>query len=270
MQHTGAVIKNAFAEDLSNGFLDVFGEGGDGPTFAGIIRYIAGTVFEIFYQLGDAPYHDHEHTFEVCFTGQTILKGMHVFRSVSPREWLNFMVACLGHDIGYVFGIFPGDKALRKKYQKQNENCTGASLTPQHVDRSRQFIKERFGHLDCLDMDLVMEMIEYTRFEADAREQHPEIGSFPGLVRAADLIGQMASPLYIKKMWHLYQEFVETGALANLPFDTVYGMRKYYPDFFKNVIKPLIEDAADLLQLTMEGRTILASLSYNLYHTEKL
>jgi hypothetical protein len=268
MKDTGVLIKNAFAEDLSRSFLDVFGANNDdNKAMAGMIRYIAGNVFEIFYQLGDAPYHDHEHTFDVCFTGQTILKGMHVLKRVSASEWLNFMVACLGHDIGYVYGIFSRDSSLRTKALKKNPNSTGASLTSIHVDRSKKFIKQRYGHIKSLNMTAIMEMIEYTRFEGPALKANKQTASFAGLVRAADLIGQMASPNYIKKMWHLYQEFKETGSLEKQPFDNVYDMRKFYPDFYNKVAKPLVTEAVDLLEMTMEGRTIVASLYYNLYHT---
>ena len=270
MRDTGQLVKCAFAEDLYNGFLETYGDHGENGSMAGVIRHIAGNVFEVFYQLGDAPYHDHEHTYEVCYTGQTILRGMHVFKRVSPEEWLNFMIACLGHDIGYVFGIFEEDAALRREYQEKNGNCTGAALTPIHVDRSMQFIRERFGHLDILDMDAIVEMIEYTRFEGDALKKNGETRTFAGLVRAADLIGQMSSPLYIKKMWHLYQEFREIGSLEKQPFDTVYEMRKFYPDFYNNVAEPLVRDAVAFLERTMEGRSILASLYYNLYHTSNI
>jgi len=271
MKDTGVLIKNSFAEDLAKGFMDVFGANSDNnKAMAGMLQYIAGNVFEIFYQLGDAPYHDHEHTFDVCFTGQTILKGMHVLKRVTAAQWLNYMVACLGHDIGYVYGIFSGDNALRKKALKKNPNSTGASLTPIHVNRSKKFIKQRYGHIKTLNIESIMTMIEFTRFEGPALKKNSSTNTFAGLVRAADLIGQMASPNYIKKMWHLYQEFKETGSLEKQPFDNVYDMRKFYPDFYNKVAQPLVQDAIDLLEMTMEGRTIVASLYYNLYHTSNL
>lgn len=269
MNKTGELIKQAFSSEIESCFIKVFGENPANCEAAGVLRYLAGNVFEIFYQLGDAPYHDHEHTYDVCVTGQVILTGMHLMQRVTTREWMNFMVACLGHDIGYVFGILPGDQELRNGYLKNNGNVTGASLTPLHVDRSKAFMKNRFGHLDFIDPDAVSEMIEYTRFDGEALRSNRETGTFPGLVRAADLIGQMASPQYLKKMWHLYHEFEETGALSDQPFDTVDGMRRFYPDFYDKVAGPLVQDAIHLLEMTMEGRMIVASLYYNLYHTMK-
>lgn len=269
MNKTGELIKNAFSREIESCFLNVFGNNDSNRAAAGILRYLAGNVFEIFYQMGDAPYHDHEHTYDVCVTGQMILKGLHIMHRVTPRDWLNFMVACLGHDIGYVFGILDGDTGLKREYMKKNKNMTGASLTHLHVDRSKQFMRNRFGHLDYIDIDKVEKMIEYTRFEGDALKNYTDTAGFSGLVRAADLIGQMASPQYLKKMWHLYHEFSETGALQQQPFDSVDGMRRFYPQFYDNVAGPLVQDAIHLLELTMEGRMIVASLYYNLYHTMK-
>jgi hypothetical protein len=42
-------------------------------------------------------------------------------------------------------------------------------------------------------------------------EVHQETGSFGGLIRAADLIGQLGDPNYLRKLPALYYEFEELG-----------------------------------------------------------
>jgi hypothetical protein len=63
-------------------------------------------------------------------------------------------------------------------------------MTPYHVARSKMFVRERFGkslvHLDTAEIEA---NIEHTRFPVPGEEQHEPTDDFPGLVRAADLIG---------------------------------------------------------------------------------
>jgi hypothetical protein len=61
----------------------------------------------------DALYHNAEHTVLVTLVGQDILRGLRLCRSVSPEDWLHFMIAALMHDIGYVRGVCSGDCAGR-------------------------------------------------------------------------------------------------------------------------------------------------------------
>src|SRR5471030_1615307 len=51
----------------------------------------------------DMLYHNVEHTILVTTVGQEILLGKHLCEGgVKPADWLNFMMALLFHDIGYV------------------------------------------------------------------------------------------------------------------------------------------------------------------------
>ena len=54
----------------------------------------------------DAAYHDVGHTIMVTLVGQEILRGKHIsVGGVTPRDWLNFILSLLCHDIGYVRGV---------------------------------------------------------------------------------------------------------------------------------------------------------------------
>ncbi|GAG78731.1 unnamed protein product, partial [marine sediment metagenome] len=59
--------------------------------------------------------------------------------------------------------------------------------------------------------DRIAQAIELTRFPFPDDEDHKETDTEAGLVRAADLIGQLADPNYLQKLNALYHELVETG-----------------------------------------------------------
>src|SRR5471030_662854 len=62
----------------------------------------------------DMLYHNVEHTMLVTAVGQEILRGKHLCEGgVRPADWLNFMLALLFHDIGYVRGVCRSDSGAR-------------------------------------------------------------------------------------------------------------------------------------------------------------
>src|SRR5206468_2521218 len=95
-----------------------------------------------------------------------------------------------------------------------------ASLTPYHVTRSKLFVRERFGKVSLIPIDTMQieANIEHTRFPVPEDEQHNSTADYPGLVRAADLIGQLADVNYLRKIPALFAEFRETGINEKLGF----------------------------------------------------
>ena len=92
------------------------------------------------------------------------------------------------------------------------------AMTPYHVARSKLFVRERFSkavlsHLDTAEIEAY---IEHTRFPVPEEEQHAPTDDFPGLLRAADLIGQLADINYLRKTAALFNEFRETGISTKL------------------------------------------------------
>ena len=72
------------------------------PDYPGIISFAAQLALENI-ATSDAAYHDVNHTILVTLVGQEILHGKHIsVGGVTPRDWLNFIVSLLCHDIGYV------------------------------------------------------------------------------------------------------------------------------------------------------------------------
>jgi hypothetical protein len=224
----------------------------------------------------DAAYHDVNHTMMVTLVGQEILRGKHIsVGGVTPRDWLNFILSLLCHDIGYVRGVCRGDgdgsyvANLAGDKVSLPEGATDASLTPYHVYRSKLFVRERsekaFVHLDTAAIEA---NIEHTRFPVPEDEQHESTDDFPGLVRAADLIGQLADINYLRKQAALFSEFRETGICNKLNYKTVADLRANYPDFFWNTVRPYIGDALRYLRVTQEGQQWIANLYAHVFSIE--
>ena len=149
------------------------------------------------------------------------------------------------------------------------EGATDASLTPYHVSRSKVFVRERsekaFIHLDTAKIEA---NIEHTRFPVPESEQHLSTDDFPGLVRAADLIGQLADINYLRKQAALFSEFCETGTSNKLNYKSVADLRANYPDFFWKMVRPYIGDGLRYLQVTQEGQQWVANLYANVFSME--
>ncbi|GAA6615638.1 Npun_R2479 family HD domain-containing metalloprotein [Scytonema sp. NUACC26] len=225
----------------------------------------------------DALYHNVEHSILVTLVGQEILRGKHIREGgVSSEDWLHFMISLLCHDIGYVKGVCRQDRDEEGLYATGKEGkmislapgASDASLTPHHVDRAKLFIDERFGGHKLIDSEVIKRNIELTRFPVPAADDHQDPHSFAGLVRAADLIGQLSDPRYLKKITSLFYEFEETGMNKVLGYQNPSDLRKNYAKFYWNVVYQYIRDALRYLSLTQQGKQIIANLYSNVFVIE--
>jgi hypothetical protein len=246
------------------------------PSYPGIIGFVARLALENI-ATSDAAYHDVNHTILVTLVGQEILRGRHIsVGGITPREWLHFVVSLLCHDIGYVRGICRGDG---DGYYVTNvagdkvsvaEGATDAAMTPYHVARSKLFVRERFGKAALVHIDIgeIEANIEHTRFPVPEEEQHEPTDDFPALLRAADLIGQLADINYLRKTAALFNEFRETGMNNKLKYNSAADLRANYPDFFWKTVRPYIVDALRYLRVTQEGQQWIANLYANVFSME--
>jgi len=71
------------------------------------------------------------------------------------------------------------------------------------------------GH-KLIDAEVIKHNIELTRFPVPKAEDHQDTVYYPGLVRVADLIGQLSDPRYLNKITSLFYEFEETGQIGSI------------------------------------------------------
>jgi hypothetical protein len=143
-------------------------------------------------------------------------------------------------------------------------------LTPYHVTRSKVFVRERFGKVSLTHIDTreIEANIDHTRFPVPEDEEHISTADYPGLLRAADLIGQLADIDYLRKTSALFAEFQETGASEKLGYRTPDDLRAAYPAFFWQAVRPYIGDALRYLQVTQEGKQWIANLYAHVFSEE--
>jgi hypothetical protein len=222
----------------------------------------------------DALYHNVEHTMLVTLVGHDIMKGRALLAPTLPSDYAHLIVACLMHDIGYVRGILKGDgpdgyviDASGRK-AKLPRGSSDAALLPYHVDRSKLFVMDYIATTGVLDATRIARAIEFTRFPAaaDADDAEDEEGS---LLRAADLIGQLGDPHYLRKANALYSEFDEVGMNKQFGYDSPSDLVASYSQFYWNNVSPHIQLAIRYLNVTSSGRQWVANLYSNVFRAER-
>ena len=224
----------------------------------------------------DALYHSVEHTVMAVLAGQSILEGRHLSEGgVTPRDWAHYLIALLLHDIGYVKGVCRADRGYRVATGQGEETAemprgsTDATLAPYHVDRSKLFVRERFGPgiiaRDLIDADLVLDYIEMTRFPFPADDWYRETAGYRGLVRAADYIGQLGDPNRNQRCTALFYEFEEIGLNAKLGYKRPGDLREENTRFYWKVVSPYVQEALRYLRVTQEGKQWIANLQANVF-----
>ena len=146
--------------------------------------------------------------------------------------------------------------------------ASDAALAPYHVDRSKLFVMERLAGSPRLDAERVARAVEFTCFpmrETPANGQDDREGR---LVQAADLIGQLGDPLYLKKANALFHEFEEIGLNRQLGYASPADLVERYPDFYWTSVSPRLEEAIGYLNVTASGRQWIANLHSHVFCAE--
>lgn len=271
MLNPTTLLAEAFANHLDTYFRRMFGD--EALSLATRVNMGARLTLE---QIGntDALYHDLQHTLMVSLVGQEIFRGRFLRMRVTPDDWVHFTIALLCHDIGYIRGICPGDTATSFVIDEAGNRVTaprGASdafLTPHHVDRGKIFVRHRLRSSPDIDAERVANAIELTRFPVPESSDYQATDTEAGLVRAADLIGQLADPNYPQKQTALYWEFVETGVAEKLGYKSAADLAESYPAFYWQSVNPYIGPAVDYLLLTQEGKQWISNLHSHVFNQE--
>lgn len=263
------LVTNAFVEHLLNRFRHAFPD--QNPELEGVLEQATRTALESLANC-DAAYHDMNHTILVTDVGQNILWGRISSQGdVTPREWLHAVVAMLFHDIGYLRGLLKEDRSgdyLCDHEGNRVEPASGATdacMAPYHVTRSRIFVEQRFAAEPRLNVARVSDYIEMTRFPVPADGFYQNTNDIGGLVRAADLIGQLADPSYLQKLAHLYAEFQENGDAERMGYTNPGHLRSTYPAFFYQKVSPYIAEGLNYLRKSDAGKVWVAQLYSHVY-----
>ena len=218
----------------------------------------------------DALYHNVEHTMLVTLVGYDILRGRRLLTDTSASDYAHILVTCLFHDIGYVRGILNGDSDdgfvvdAKGGMARLPRGSSDAALLPYHVDRSKLFVMDRIAKIKSLDATRIANAIEATRFPGSAEATEDGV-----LVRAADFIGQLGDPHYLRKANALYCEFEEIGMNKQLGYTSPADLVDLYPKFFWGNVSTQIESAIRYLNVTSNGRQWIANLYSNVFSAER-
>jgi hypothetical protein len=192
--------------------------------------------------------------------------------NLTADDYAHIIIACLLHDIGYVRGLFGDDdedgfvvdQAGSKVILPRGSSDAG--LMPHHVDRSKLYVMRRIEGLAPLNRQRIADAIEGTRFPPRQDQQWDQEAS---IVRAADFIGQLGDPNYIRKANALYHEFEEVGMNRQLGYDSPADIVNRYPQFYWNCVAPHIQTEIRYLNMTSSGRQWIGSLYGNVFRAER-
>jgi len=266
-----ALVADTFSKSLTEEFRRAY------SSTAGAYLEIIGNASRLAIErIGEsnALYHNYEHTMLVTQVGWDILKGKSLHTPIDAKDAAHYLLACLLHDIGYVRGICQGDSGedvvvdLSGRTIKLPYNVSDAALTPYHVDRSKLFILERAAMTGLVDGERIAHAVEMTRFPIPDLADYKDTDSEGSLVRAADLIGQLADPYYPRKCVALYYEFEEIGANRQYGYTSPEDLLRSYPKFFWNTTYPHIKTGLKYLDCTASGRQWTANLFRHVFASE--
>jgi hypothetical protein len=143
-----------------------------------------------------------------------------------------------------------------------------AALLPYHIDRSKLYVMDRFAKIKDLDAARIANAIEFTRFPS-AHGADDSYGEDGMLVRAANLIGQLGDPQYLRKANALHYEFEEVGMNKQLGYTSPADLIDRYPKFYWNSVAAHIQSAIRYLNITSNGRKWIANLYSNIFRAER-
>lgn len=223
----------------------------------------------------DALYHNAEHTMLVTLAGHDILRGRALHTHMPIEDYAHVIIACLTHDIGYVRGLFKADDKDGYLVDPNGRKValprgsSDAALLPYHVDRSKMFVMDRIEGVAQLDKRRIARAVEGTRFPSMLPSENEECDEDAALLRAADLIGQLGDPHYIRKANALYYEFEEAGLNRQLGYSSPADLVNLYPQFYWNSVSPHVQTAIRYLNVTSSGRQWIANLYSNVFRAER-
>ena len=271
MYNPRQTLIQTFTSYLQKTYRSVFGHGRS--QHVDFLGAVANRVLAMIAQ-SDALYHNLEHTVLVMSVGQEILQAKQICEGserVTSDDWLHLMIALLCHDIGYCQGVCQRDnRELRRHVTGINDEyvflpvgSTDASLSSYHVDRSKQFVQEQFQDEALLDVDMVRQIIDRTRFPASDDPLASSIQVLADLGRSADLIGQFSDRNYLQKLPALFYEFEQNGTNKALGYQHLTDVQANLSGFYWNQVHSYVAPSINYLNHTPTGQQIVTDLYAN-------
>jgi hypothetical protein len=100
-------------------------------------------------------------------------------------------------------------------------------------------------------------------------DDEKDIDEEGSLLRAADLIGQLGDPHYLRKANALYHEFKEIGLNRQFGYESPADVFEKYPRFYWNSVFPHIQAGIRYLNVTCRGRQWIAGPYSNVFRAAK-
>lgn len=264
------IVTEALLDRLGHAFTEMF-PGAPPQERHALLR--AARVGLTFSSLTDAVYHNLDHTVQVVCVGLDMLRGK-VVRDGNVRsiEAVHFLASLCLFSVGFNRRLLAGDDGSCCVVADGASitlppGATDAYLWPHYADRGMLFARRHFHGDPVLDGEMLAAILDYARFPPPL-DRLPETDSYPGLLRAAHLIGAVADPYFFHKLKPLTLEMEESGILGLLGFKDVVEFRANYTELFWTTLAPVIRDGAALLEYTTPGRLWLSSMRSHLLREE--
>ena len=147
------------------------------------------------------------------------------------------------HDLGYVRGILKGDGDGRYviddgRHRYPGTGCVGCGARALPCRPLEDLPPGAAQHSPIIDLERVARAVEFTRFPTSPENDSTPENREGRLVQAADLIGQLGDPLYLKKANALFHEFEEIGLNKQLGYASPADLVECYPDFYWKRSRP--------------------------------
>jgi hypothetical protein len=194
------------------------------------------------FRANDLKYHNLRHTLMVAACMSELLEGYHLTAGsvrLSSRDFELGMVGVLLHDAGYL-----------KLWS--DESGTGAKYTFCHILRSCAFAASYLPSVGATadEVEDVIAAINCTGATSEIGRLAFKLPSgriLGAALATADYVAQLADPLYPSKLVELFAEFRESDDYARVPmekrpFKTEQDLVRLTPGFWKNVVRPKLEN----------------------------
>jgi hypothetical protein len=205
----------------------------------------------------DALYHNVEHTMLVTLAGHDIMKGRAL---LIPRFPVTMPTSSLRASCTTSATFEACSKATDLTGTSSTrlvarQSCRANRLTLHFfpiTSTGPRFVMDRLATSDVFHAARIARAIGSTRFPISAAEADDQENEDGSLVRAADLIGQLGDPQYLRKANALYHEFEEAGVNKQLGYTSPAALVDLYPRFYWNSAFPHIQPAIRYLQRHLE------------------